>query len=791
MGEMIRAHDWRASPIGPSEDWPQVLRILVALMLTSSQPMFIVWGASRIMLYNDAYSEILAEKHPALGRPFHEVWHEIWDRDLKPIVDRAYAGEALHMDDIPLVMMRRGYPEETHFSFSYTPVRGPDGKVHGFFCPCLEITDQVLEKRRARLRAELNERLRGLHEPAEMTELAMALLAQHLGVEQSIYAEIDPTGEYAIIESDWNDGRMASNVGRHRLEDFGSDFIADLKAGRSIAIGDIRADPRTSSPEAVAAFEARGVRAFLSVPLLLKGQLIAVLGVNSAAPKYWHPDDIALVEEVAGRTNAALRSARAEAARRASEESLRRTRDALALATEASQLGWYSWDFATGAATADPRARQVIGLASAADAIADWEARIHPEDRAAVRAEIASCLREARPFDLEYRVLHADGAELHVHGTGIFAADEAGAPLHGTGLVRDITERKRSEQRQTMLMAELDHRVKNILAVVQSIARQSLGRGRTAETEAATLLAGRIDALARSHTLLASSRWEGARFGALVETAVAPYRGARPGRIEARGPDLKVTPKAAQTLTLALHEMVTNAGKYGALSAEDGQVTARWRLAEAAEEPRLIFDWQESGGPPITAEPAQRGFGSLLIEHTLAYDLGGRVSLDFAPGGLHAVIELPLGRLRVQPTPGIGEFRPETPPPAPVGTALEGLRVLLVEDEHLVGRETAAALRSGGMTVFGPLPSVEQALKVAVAEDFDAAVLDVNLGGERVWPVARAVRARGIPVLFATGYTESIGMLPEFTGTPWLEKPFDTPQLLAALAAAVAASAPA
>ncbi len=782
MGHLIRTHNWQDTPIGPPADWPQVLHILVDLMLASSQPMFIVWGPERTMLYNSAYREILASKHPALGQAFDKVWYEIWEHDLQPIVARAYAGEALHMDDYPLMMMRKGYLEETHFSFSYTPVRNPDGGVEGFFCPCLEITEQVLEERRARLRAELTERLRSLSSPKGLTHEAAALVARHVGAEQSAYAEIDDSGEFAIIESDWNNGRMHSNAGRHRLLDFGPAFIADLKAGRSIAIGDVRLDPRTSAPEARETFSQRGIRAFLNVPHIRNGRLVAVLAVHAAEPRYWHPADVALVEEVAERTNVAVEGARSEDARRASEDRLRETRDALALATKASSLGWGTWDFTTGKASVDVRGREIMGLEPGEGAIEDWMRCIHPEDREGFESEIGACLREGRSFDHEYRVVDRDGGQRFVHGTGFFNATPDGRPTLGTGFVRDVTDQKRSEQHQNMLMAELDHRVKNILAVVQSIARQSLARGNETGPEAAERLVGRISALAWSHTLLARSRWEGACLEVLVENAIAAYRNEHAARVLVKGPGLKITPKAAQTLTLALHELVTNAAKYGALSRPEGRVTAEWSLAEGQGGGRLVFIWQEEGGPVIDHPPRRKGFGSLLIERTLAYDLNGEVTLDFAPAGLRAVINLPLDKLRV--VDGQPERRAKTPTPlAGNRSTLRGKRVLVVEDEHFVGHETAKALEGAGSRVVGPVSTVGEALKLAVTEDFDAAVLDVNLNGELIWPAARALCAREIPVVFATGYSDTVGVPRGLDKLPWIEKPFETDRLVLALAA--------
>jgi PAS domain S-box-containing protein len=162
MGALMRAHDWSASPLGTPADWAQPVKTLMAVMLASNQPMFIAWGPNRTLVYNDAYAEILAGKHPsALARDFLDVWAEI-RADLVPIVEEAYSGRPVQMDDIELVMERRGHREETHFSFSYTPLRD-EGAVVGFFCACVETTQTVLADRR---RAADRERLDRMFEQA-------------------------------------------------------------------------------------------------------------------------------------------------------------------------------------------------------------------------------------------------------------------------------------------------------------------------------------------------------------------------------------------------------------------------------------------------------------------------------------------------------------------------------------------------------------------------------------------------------------------------------------------------
>ena len=156
MGALMRAHDWSDSPLGAPDTWPQSLRSVVGLLLQSQFPMFVAWGTELGFLYNDSYAEILGAKHPrALGRRFHDIWSEIWP-DISPLIDAAMAGQATYREDLPLVMNRKGYDEQTWFTFSYSPVRDESGKVAGMFCACTETTGRILAERALR---ELNETL--------------------------------------------------------------------------------------------------------------------------------------------------------------------------------------------------------------------------------------------------------------------------------------------------------------------------------------------------------------------------------------------------------------------------------------------------------------------------------------------------------------------------------------------------------------------------------------------------------------------------------------------------------
>ncbi|WP_052402799.1 PAS domain S-box protein [Muricoccus aerilatus] len=319
MGARMRAHDWGMSLLGPPERWAQPLKTLVAVMLASNQPMFVAWGPQRLMLYNDSYSEILGLKHPAaLGQPFEQVWSEIWD-ELEPIMARCYDGEPTQMDDITLLMHRHGYLEETHFAFSYTPVRDEAGGVTGVFCACAETTAKVLAERRQAFRLGLEDKLGGLSDPRQAMAAAAKALGCHLDAAQVGYAEVDRDG-HATTGGEFHDGRLPGFLpGRYRLKDYGTAMAADMAAGRIVVVHDVWEDARTSSSDILTAYTAISLRAFVIIPLVKEGRLTAYLYAAHSEPRRWSDEDVLLAREVAERTWAAVEQARAEAALRESE----------------------------------------------------------------------------------------------------------------------------------------------------------------------------------------------------------------------------------------------------------------------------------------------------------------------------------------------------------------------------------------------------------------------------------------------------------------------------------------
>ncbi len=276
----------------------------------------------------------------------------------------------------------------------------------------------------------------------------------------------------------------------------------------------------------------------------------------------------------------------------------------------------------------------------------------HPNDiesdREAFRRQIAG---ELDFYSVEKRFIRSDGRVIWVSVRSSPVRDASGRLLYLVRVLQDITERKEAEQRQRLLIDELNHRVKNTLATVQSLAAQT---ARSAPSPAAfrESFEGRLIALSKAHDQLTKHRWESADLRALLMAGMAPY-GAGPDRVILRGEGLVLRPRAVLTLAMTFHELITNAAKYGALSTPAGRIEIHWEPVAAAGGVLLHIEWREQGGPPVS-EPAQRGFGTRLIEGGIAAELGGRVSLEFAGDGLRCDFNIPLAaaKLDIEPLPG-------------------------------------------------------------------------------------------------------------------------------------------
>jgi PAS domain S-box-containing protein len=351
-----------------------------------------------------------------------------------------------------------------------------------------------------------------------------------------------------------------------------------------------------------------------------------------------HPSQVVEINAV----NEALGAARDELAARSA--ALRRSEQQLRSAADAAQFGAHEYDVATDRVIRSPQLRRILGVVDA-DTAPPFEsglAFVHPEDREEVgRRKRAIIAGGEGPYQLEYRIRRPDGVVRWVMDRGQATVDPAtGGIGRVVGVLLDITDLKEAEQRQRLLFDELNHRVKNTLAIVQSLAQQTM-RTRSDPKEFARAFEDRLGSLARAHNLLTRESWTGASLHDIVDAAMAPF--ADGGRvIEVEGDEVIIPAGATITLSLMLHELAANSAKYGALAAADGRLSIGWRVGSDLVAAEIDLVWEESGGATVVV-PASTGFGSRLLKAS-ARQLDARLEMDFAPAGLRCRLQFTVPR---------------------------------------------------------------------------------------------------------------------------------------------------
>jgi two-component sensor histidine kinase/DNA-binding response OmpR family regulator len=456
---------------------------------------------------------------------------------------------------------------------------------------------------------------------------------------------------------------------------------------------------------------------------------------------------------------------------KASTSRLLQSEQLRSVALAAGQMGSWDWDAATREVSWDEGQFHIFGVdpSQFKPTIDNMRALVVPEDWERLGAAVTGIAEDGQTFQGEFRVRRPNGEVRWCIGAAAASVDANRRVVRLGGVTVDITERKNAEERQALLVREVDHRARNALAVVQSIVR--LTRAPTKDAYIAAV-EGRITALSRAHVLLSESRWQGANLTRLLEEELAPYRRGEVERISTSGPPVFLDPATAQILAMTLHELATNAAKYGALSSTFGRVKLTWDKRPNGLELR----WIESGGPPVQPTRAE-GYGTRVISASIERHLDGRARFEWRAEGLHFTMSIPLGA-RAKPSNGIanGAQAPAEEKGGPAREVVTGNRLLLVEDEALTGMMMSDMLTELGFHVVGPFGRVADAIAAVGREDIHGAVLDVNLDGEMVYPVADAVAARGVPFVFVTGYGAE-GIDARFAQVPVLQKPIERQML--------------
>jgi light-regulated signal transduction histidine kinase (bacteriophytochrome) len=325
-------------------------------------------------------------------------------------------------------------------------------------------------------------------------------------------------------------------------------------------------------------------------------------------------------------------------------------------------------------------------------------------------------------------------------------------------------ERRNAQERQELMIAELNHRVRNILSLVRSLVAQS--KDNTSSTEEfASVLGGRIQALARAHDQITSLNWAPVALKSLVESEAGAYLGSRAGRIRLDGPDIALDPKAFATLALVVHEMMTNSAKYGALADSTGQVEVVWKVDRGSS---LVIEWKESGGPPVQP-PSRRGFGTTIIERSVPFDLKGDAEIRFDLLGVQARFVIPANYVQMMPSISGASSRVEAEEAAPPRISETAL---IVEDNLIIAMAAEVILLELGARHVETAASVRQATQAIERAKPGFALLDINLGGESSIPIGKMLKELKVPFVFATGYGERAPIPEELSDAPVIQKPY-------------------
>ncbi|MFC4314090.1 HWE histidine kinase domain-containing protein [Steroidobacter flavus] len=632
------------------------------------------------------------------------------------------------------------------------------------------------EERQAFL-LKLSDAMRPLTHSADVQRAAMKLLAEHLDVMRASYFELDADQDGFTLTARY-ERDPEPMPDRMRLSDFAPDMADAYRTGRTLVYRDTEKDAALESQRA--AYRAIGIRAWTAVPLVKSGQLVAIVGIHSKTPRDWTTAEVRLLEDVAERTWAAVERARAEAALRASEERFREFAKASSAAIWIRDANSLSMEYVSPAIAKIYGAEPNVFLGD----IRRWAATIVPEDRDIALDQIARA-RRGEAVVHEFRIQRpSDQAFRWIRSTDFPLFDEQGRVQRIGGIAEDVTEAKLATEHQGVLLAELQHRVRNIMAIIRSITARTGERAGSVK-EYADLIGGRLLALARVQALLTRAANANVSIWTVVHDELS-VQANHESQYVLEGPEIELSAKTAEVLTLAVHELVTNALKYGALSVPNGKVNVSWASVDERGVPWLNFSWSERGGPPsgpASQSSRRRGFGTELIERRIPYELGGHGHLSIDTDGARCHLRFPLddrGSILETGAPqratvfgGALDMSDEP--------ALHGYRVLVVEDEYYLATDIARALQGAGAEIAALCPTEEAALIELTDHCPDAVILDINLGSGPSFKLAGMLQDRGIPFVFVTGY-EQEAIPPAFQAIERLQKPVQFRQIVAAVA---------
>jgi PAS domain S-box-containing protein len=616
MATRFQNYEWSKTPLGPQETWPQSLKIIISVMFASGFPMCVRWGPELVMIYNDGYRSILGDRHPrAFGVPFHEAWPEVQEQ-LRPLHQAILNGTsgAYFAEDLLIKVQRRGKPEweDARFTLSYSPVpddAAPTG-VGGVLVTVVETTDRV--RTEEALRAS-EERFARIFEQTGVGVLQCELDGRFLLVNRRFCEIVGRTSEELLMlrvpDITHPDNRDTDAALRQRLVADGVPFLVEKRY--------IRPD---------------GSEVWVSVNVSL------MRSADDARPLL-----IGVAQDITEQKTA--------------EASLREKEADLRLVLDSATDGVYCVDTNGVTTMCNTAFLRMLGFARAEDALGR---NLHNEIHHS-RPDGSHYPKEECPV---YRTAR-DGVAAHVSYELFYRVDGSSFPVEywSNPIMRDgvhqgavcsfidITERTRAQEQQNLLLRELNHRIKNLFAITGGMIALSARSAKTPQDYAANL-AGRLEALALAHDLILPTtpsedapKTGPAKLDDLLRKILLPYAGkpdaADSTRITMDGPQIALGPQTITTFALIVHELATNAAKYGSLSVEEGRLHITWHC----DGKKLTLKWEEIGGPAITGPPKAAGFGTALSNHSARVQLGGLLTHYWKAEGLTVELSTPLERL--------------------------------------------------------------------------------------------------------------------------------------------------
>jgi PAS domain S-box-containing protein len=614
MAAMVRSKDWSRTTLGPADNWPPSLTLIVNVMLASGFPMCVRWGPEFVMIYNDGYRSILGDKHPAaFGLAFHEAWPEVQDQ-LRPLHEAILTGTsgAFFVEDLLIKIRRHGVPEDARFTLSYSPVpdeTAPTG-VGGVLVTVVETTGRV--RTEEALRAS-EERFAGIFEQTSVGIVQCALDGRFLLVNKR-FCEIA--------------GRTAEDLMALRVQDI------------------THPDEQADNIERLARLRVDGI------PYVIEKRYLRPDG-----SPVWTNSNVTLMRGIDGKPKQLIAVVRDVTERKIAESILREKEADLRLVLDSATDGIYCVDTDGVTTMCNIAFLSMLGFKQEQDPVGrklhDVIHHTYPDG--------SHYPKEECPI---YRTAK-DGGSAHVEYELFYRLDGTSFPVEYwvSAIVRDgelqgavcnfidITERRRAQEHQTLLVRELNHRIKNLFAITNGMIALS-ARSAATPKEYASNIRGRLNALATAHELIlptasgdAGAIAESTNLEVLLRKILSPYVGLQTEESDVRlsvdGPSVPLGARAVTSFALILHELATNAAKYGALSVEEGRLDVTWTCAEKV----LLLRWVESGGPPLNGPPKSEGFGTTLSNHSVRGQFGGVLSHKWDLKGLSVELTIPMERL--------------------------------------------------------------------------------------------------------------------------------------------------